>query len=196
MTLQFFEYYNKASALEAPRFRYCPLCATALIDIVLEQHTRGRCPACGYIQHLNPAPGICVLVENEGKVLIGKRAAKSVRGGMWCLPCGYIDYEENYLQAAHREVFEETHLKIKLTSLMDVFSSHISPGHHSLVPIVTATVIGGSPQPGDDIVELRWLTPKCELPEMAFQSDPITIERYFSGDFLPRPIDPRYEVIE
>ena len=32
--------------------------------------------------------------------------------GCWCLPCGYLDYNETIKQAVSREVFEETGVKI------------------------------------------------------------------------------------
>ncbi len=32
--------------------------------------------------------------------------------GCWCLPCGYLDYDENIHQAVAREVFEETGVNI------------------------------------------------------------------------------------
>ena len=104
------------------------------------------------------------------------------------------DYEESFLEAAHREVLEETGLKIRLTSLMDVMSNHISPSLHSIVPILTAKVIAGTATPSDDMAELRWVSKDCTLPEMAFVSDPITIRRFFAGDLAGVPIDPRFEV--
>lgn len=33
--------------------------------------------------------------------------------GSWCLPCGYVDFDETLEEAASREVFEETGVKIK-----------------------------------------------------------------------------------
>lgn len=32
--------------------------------------------------------------------------------GKWCLPCGYLDYDESLNQAVSREVFEESGIKI------------------------------------------------------------------------------------
>lgn len=32
--------------------------------------------------------------------------------GCWCMPCGYVDFDETIEEAATREVFEETGLKI------------------------------------------------------------------------------------
>lgn len=44
--------------------------------------------------------------------------------GCWCMPCGYVDYDETIAEAAARELFEETGLEFnasdfKLVSIMD-----------------------------------------------------------------------------
>ena len=151
MARLYFEYYSKEQDGTKPKYRYCPNCATELQDVVLVHHERRACQHCGFIQHLNPLPGVCIVVEMDGRVLIGRRKSASVLGDRWCLPCGYIDHEESFLEAAHREVLEETNLKIKLTSLMDVSSNHISPTLHSIVPILTATVVEGTATPGCNV---------------------------------------------
>ena len=33
--------------------------------------------------------------------------------GKWCLPCGYLDFDETVEEAAVREIFEETGLRLK-----------------------------------------------------------------------------------
>lgn len=49
----------------------------------------------------------CILAQQRGK---GTPDPEFV--GAWCLPCGYLDYDETLHQAIHREVFEETGLII------------------------------------------------------------------------------------
>ena len=45
--------------------------------------------------------------------------------GCWCLPCGYLDYDETIEEALKREVFEETGLTLKdsyFNTLLDINS--------------------------------------------------------------------------
>jgi ADP-ribose pyrophosphatase YjhB (NUDIX family) len=40
-------------------------------------------------------------------VPIGKRSQDSIESDKLCLPCGFVEHHDNYLDAARREVFEE-----------------------------------------------------------------------------------------
>lgn len=49
------------------------------------------------------------LVNNELFVLAEKRSdTMADEPGKWCLPCGYLDWDENGWDALRREVYEET----------------------------------------------------------------------------------------
>ena len=48
-------------------------------------------------------------VNSNVYVLVEKRSDNMPDGtGLWCLPCGYIDYDENGYDAIRREIYEET----------------------------------------------------------------------------------------
>lgn len=56
-----------------------------------------------------------ILMRHEGEiyVLIGKRGeAFPNEVGKWCLPCGYLDWDETCEEAVFREIYEETGLNI------------------------------------------------------------------------------------
>ena len=90
---------------------FCIKCGAECEDYEEGGILRQRCPRCGHIHYQNPYPCIAVLVVNEqGEILLGKRHKKSIYPGKWCLPCGYIEYGETYLEAALREVKEEAQL--------------------------------------------------------------------------------------
>lgn len=46
--------------------------------------------------------------------------------GCWCLPCGYIDFDETIEEAASREVFEETGVQINPNN-WDILSINSDP---------------------------------------------------------------------
>ncbi|MEC4019205.1 NUDIX hydrolase [Streptomyces sp. H27-D2] len=53
-----------------------------------------------------------VITEGDGKVLLLHRTADDYLGGLWELPSGGVDGGETLLQALHREVQEETGLRV------------------------------------------------------------------------------------
>ena len=62
----------------------------------------------------NPTPLLAVrafILNEEGKVLILKRAHGDVYGGKWCLPGGKVDFGQTAEEAIVREVKEETYLE-------------------------------------------------------------------------------------
>ncbi len=160
------------------------------IDSIL----RNYCTNCQYTQYVNPLPGISVLIEKDQKILIGKRENQSVESNKWCLPCGFIEHHETFLDAAHREVFEETGLEIEIRSLVNVSANHINPQLHTIVPVLTASVVGGKLKPGDDLTELYWLSENDTFPDMAFEADKFIIKKYFKTELIDLPIDQRFKL--
>lgn len=191
---QFFKSYDSESAQSGLEFAYCPQCRSELIKKEIDNIQRMYCTNCRYIQYINPLPGVCVLVDKDRKVLIGKRSNQAAESNKWCLPCGFIEHHETFLDAAHREVFEETGLEIRIKSLINISSNHISPHLHTLVPVLTASVVGGQLNPGDDIKALTWLSKNDPFPEMAFEADKFVIEKYFKYELNGLPIDRRFSL--
>jgi ADP-ribose pyrophosphatase YjhB (NUDIX family) len=188
---QVFTAYGTGQDADRPgRFVFCPFCGTRL---ALEQkggRQRPACPKCGFVQYRNPVPGVVVVIEREGAVLLGKRRA-GFGAGKWGLPQGYVEFDEDYLTAAIREVKEETGLDVEIRTILNVVSNLLSPELHTLGIVLLAGVIGGEPRAGDDLAALQWVPLRGELPEMAFEADEQVIERYRTmklGGGLP--VDP------
>lgn len=56
---------------------------------------------------------LIVETEDDSCVVITKRGKGCPdEVGKWCLPCGYLDYDETIPEAASRELYEETGLEI------------------------------------------------------------------------------------
>lgn len=181
---------------EPDYFKFCPYCAHPLAEKYENTITRKYCPACGFVQYRNPLPGVSVLIVKDGKVLLGKRGPASFRPGTWCLPGGFIEFDEDFISAAHREVLEETGLEIEVESIINVVSNFLSNRLHGLVVVFLASVRGGNLRAGDDLESLDWFPLKGDLPEMAFESDTYLIQRYVGEPISEIPVDKGFRVVK
>jgi 8-oxo-dGTP diphosphatase len=184
---QIFRSYDPTNASAPKRERYCAECRAPLEHI---DRNVSQCNECGARRYQNPLPGVSVLIVSDDRFLLCKRRAQAFKGSMWCLPCGFIDYDEDFISAAKREVLEETALDVELASILTVSSNFFNPNTHSIVVTVLAhpTVPDQSARPGDDIEELAWHADPLRLPEMAFDGDTHIIRRYFANRFHGAPI--------
>lgn len=153
---------------------YCPDCGTRLTPGDGEnQHP--RCPACGYVRYRNPAVGVAVVVRDDGgRVLMGRRA-RGAYEGLWCIPCGYVEWDEDVRDAARRELLEETGLVVRLGEIVAVHSNFHNPHQHTVGIWFAGEVIHGEPHPIDgEFIELGFLDP-ADPPPLAFPTDALVL---------------------
>ncbi len=175
---QVFSAYDFSNNSGLENLNYCPRCGEKCIPKEEGGKKRPICSACEFVHYKNPAPAVSVLVAKNDLVLLGKRSPGSFMEGKWCSPCGFIEFEEDFITAGIREVKEETGLDISIRSVISVCSNYLSPDLHSLVIVLLADIIGGKLCPGDDINALQWFNMAGPLPEMAFSADLHIIERF------------------
>lgn len=177
MTLEHVFYaYDRTTHELSGHYRYCPFCASPLSPRTFDG--RPTCAGCGFVHFRNPSPGVSVLVTDGEQVLLGRRVARNPGGQKWCLPGGFIEYGEDFLSAAVREVKEETGLEVEIRSIINVVSNFLSPRLHTLVVVLLARVVAGTLAPGDDLSEMAWFPRQGPLPEMAFDADRYIVETY------------------
>lgn len=180
------------SVADSSRFRYCCACAGPLAETTPEK-PHPSCPACGWTLYRNPSPGVVILISEGERVLLGRRgSAGNYAPGRWCLPGGYIEFTEDFLTAAIREVREETGLEVEILSLLSVMSNFLTPTLHTLVVVLKARIIGGDFRPGDDLTELGWYPLEGPFPEMAFEADRSIIEYVHATGLEGAPVDRSY----
>jgi NADH pyrophosphatase NudC (nudix superfamily) len=76
-----------------------------------EQAWPRRCAGCGQTTYVNPTPvAVCLLPVGDGLLCVRRAIPPGV--GQLALPGGFIDRSESWQQAAARELFEETGLRI------------------------------------------------------------------------------------
>ncbi|MFZ4855637.1 MAG: nucleotide triphosphate diphosphatase NUDT15 [Desulfuromonadaceae bacterium] len=183
--------YDRFNAPLSTVYAFCPKCAAELSGIT----TTGKrqiCSSCGWVHYRNPSPGVVILVSAGDQVLLGKRGPRNFAAGNWCLPGGFVEFEEDFLTAAVREVHEETGLEVTITGIISVVSNFLTPDLHTLVVVLAARIVGGLEQAGDDLEQLAWYPLAGPFPEMAFEADRHIIERYRRTSLEGAPVDPDY----
>jgi ADP-ribose pyrophosphatase YjhB (NUDIX family) len=122
---------------------------------------RVECPACGFVRYANPVPAVAALVvDDDGRLLLGRRAFEP-DAGLWDTIGGFVDEEEDLLDAVHREVLEETGLEIEVGDFVGGFSDQYGSADDAptaLNLVFEARAVGGEAQPADDVSELAWFS--------------------------------------
>ncbi len=152
-------------------YRFCPLCGQEMGILETDGRLRKVCPdtSCGYIFYQNPVPAAgAVIVENDSILLV--RRAHPPKIDWWCIPAGFMEWDEHPTETAVRELKEETGLDVKLTGFFEVYSGNDDPRNNALLLLYLADIVGGTPAPSDDASEVKFF-PFDALPErIAFES--------------------------
>lgn len=136
----------------------------------------------------------------------------------WSFPKGKLDPGETAVDAAVREVFEETGFEARLGRYLSTVTYPI-PGHRRMkkVDYWAAEARSGEFEPNSEVDELRWLTPTQASDQLSYPMDHTILRRFlgqppntdtvllvrhakagrrsrYKGDDALRPLDPEGEV--
>jgi 8-oxo-dGTP diphosphatase len=120
----------------------------------------------------NPALAVDgVIIKNHIIVLV-KRSNPPFEG-QYALPGGFVEFGETVESALIREIVEETGLKVKIKSLIGVYSDpNRDPRGHIISIAFRAQIIGGEVLSGSDASEVRFFDIR-NLPRLAFDHEKI-----------------------
>lgn len=88
--------------------RYCPACGTRMEQ---QEPIMKKCPTCANEVYPAIATAIIVLIRKEDAILLVR--ARNFRGTFYGLVAGFLETGETLEECVHREVMEETGLKVK-----------------------------------------------------------------------------------
>ncbi len=163
-------------------FNYCSRCGTPVNHEERFGKVRPVCPQCGWIHFVDPKVAAAVLIEQEGRVLLVRRAGEPFRG-FWSLPAGFINGGEDPAEAAVRECLEETGLHVRVTRVLDIISGREHPRGADFIIVYQALVLGGDLKPDDDADAVEWFE-RGRLPQLAFRATQVVLSRdpHFPSD--------------
>lgn len=130
-----------------------------------------------------PMVGVGVIIRKDNKILLGKR--KGAHGaGEWSFPGGHLEYKEDILECAKREVLEE--VGIEITNLKQfAYSNNIfeEEGWHYVTLYVLADHMSGEAtlMEPEKCSEWGWFK-RDEIPSPRFG----VIQTFMEGDEWPK----------
>ncbi len=148
--------------------KFCPLCGTAVHYEYAFGKERAVCPSCRWMHFTDPKVAAAVLVEQDGKVLLVRRANEPFRG-LWTLPAGFVNGGEDPAKAAARECLEETGLSVRVTRVLNVIAGQEHQRGADFVIAYLAEYVSGELIAADDADQAGWFA-RNNLPQLAFRA--------------------------
>ncbi|GAA0177162.1 hypothetical protein SH2C18_04380 [Clostridium sediminicola] len=109
----------------------------------------------------------CVVLDNYNRILMVQQG-KGVIKELWNFPSGRLENNEKLLNAAIREVEEETGYKISVSGLLGVYNFISVNNDQVIMFCYTGEVVGGSLKyDNNEIINVKWLS----IDEIAELSD-------------------------
>jgi ADP-ribose pyrophosphatase YjhB (NUDIX family) len=156
---------------------FCVNCGAPLELRVIEGREVEACPNDSFVLWHDPKVSTAVVVEVDGGIVLGRRAIEPGYG-LWCLPGGFVNDDEDPAAAAARECLEEISARVEVTGLIGVY--HIAKtGAPSMVGIAYRgrLVDGARPSAGAEMLEVG-VFQLDSLPQLAFPSHRTVLAEY------------------
>jgi ADP-ribose pyrophosphatase YjhB (NUDIX family) len=169
---------------------FCINCGAALVTRVIDGRELEACPNDSFVLWRDPKVATAVVVEVDGGVVLGRRSIEPGYG-LWCLPGGFVNDDEDPADAAIRECLEEISAQVELTGLLGVY--HIAKtGAASMVGIsyrgrLTA---GARVAAGAEMLEVG-VFQFDSLPPLAFPSHERVLAEYLKSPAREEGEEPR-----
>ncbi len=112
---------------------------------------------------IQPRPAAIAILPHQGKVLLVRRA-NPPDPGRWGFPGGKIEPGETYMDAAIRELAEETTIRAEALRAIDALDVIVREPDgalkfHYVLVAVLCRFIDGTPKAGDDVNDADWFAP-------------------------------------
>ena len=132
--------------------------------------------------------GVGIMVLKDNKVLLGlrnpntKKDSSELQGqGTWTMPGGKVEFHEKLIDAAKRELKEETGLESDKLEVMCIHDDFTETAHYVTVGFIAREYSGEvETMEPETILKWEWFS-FDELPENMYSSSKQGIERYLAN---------------
>lgn len=139
------------------------------------------------------------ILEKDGKILLIKEADKGFDQGKWSHPAGWIDVGENPIEAAKREVKEESGYDFEPTALLGIYSlvrkdrtDRLPEVPHAIKLLFVGNISEKQSALAEDSAETKWFTPKeiyaMDVKTLRDVDIKQAVKDYFAGKRYPLDI--------
>jgi ADP-ribose pyrophosphatase YjhB (NUDIX family) len=150
----------------------------ALARAQLYGQMRDICPNCNWIHFVDPKVAAAVLVTDQERVLLVRRAGEPFRG-LWTLPAGFVNSGEDPAEAAARECLEETGLSVRVRRVYEIVAGREHPRGADFVIVYEAEILSGEMRAEDDADAVAWFE-RGNLPPLAFRATQKVLQSFYA----------------
>lgn len=137
---------------------------------------------------MKPGVGVGVMIIKENKILLGLRnpdkikASSELQGqGTWTMPGGKVEFMEKLVEAAKRELEEETSLKATKLDFLCISDDMTETAHYVTVGFIAKEYTGEvKTMEPETILKWEWFDLNA-LPDNLYAPSRKCIEKYKSG---------------
>ena len=97
------------------------------------------------------------IIEKDGKYLLVQETQEHCRG-QWNIPAGGVDDGENVIDAAKREVFEETGCKVEITGILEIINKNLEDIDVIIFIFDTKLIEENIQIDGVEISDVKWFS--------------------------------------
>jgi 8-oxo-dGTP diphosphatase len=126
--------------------------------------------------------GVQVIVARAGTILLGQRAG-AFQAGTWGLPGGHLEIKESFVEAARRELREETGLNARILRVFCLTDSLPESNHHMQVGVEVLDYDGEARIMEPARCSALRFFPIDSLPSPIFISSTGVLRNYLAGTF-------------
>ena len=97
------------------------------------------------------------IIEKDGKYLLVQETQEHCRGQL-NIPAGGVDDGENVIDAAKREVFEETGCKVEITGILEIVNRNLEDRDVIIFIFDTKLIEENIQIDGEEISDVKWFS--------------------------------------